>query len=185
MNVKLENLLTQKRSTILKKWFDVVIETYPPETALFLRRQKDSIANPVGSTIFQGIEDLFGELLKGINYERVSTYLDNIIRVRAIQDFSPSQAISFLFLLKKVIREELKKEIRENDLSRELSELDSRIDNLALLSFDIYMKCREQIYELKGYEIRSMFKACQKAGLICDIQEGEFDLKEGQNIDKL
>jgi hypothetical protein len=172
--VGFENLLTHKRSTILKKWFDVVIEIYPPETALFLKKQKDRFANPIGSTIFQGIEDLFGELLQGINYEKVSTYLDNIIRIRAVQDFTPSQAISFVFLLKGVIREELRKEIRENSLSEELLVLESRIDELALLSFDIFMKCREKIYELKAIELNNQtYSLLKRAKLIIDLEEQE------------
>jgi hypothetical protein len=172
--VGLENLLTHKRSTILKKWSDVVIETYPPETAAFLKRQKDRFANPVGSVVFQGLEDIFGELLQGIDYERVSAFLDNIIRIRAVQDFSPSHAIAFIFLLKKVIREELKKEIKENGLSKELLALESRIDELALLAFDIFMQCREKIYELKAMELNNQtYSLLKKAKLIIDLEEQE------------
>jgi hypothetical protein len=170
--VGLENLLRHKRSTILKNWFDAVIETYPPETALFLKKQKDCFSNPVGSTILQGIENLFEDLLQGINTEKASTYLDNIIRIRAVQDFTASQAILFIFLLKKVIREEMGKEIRENGLSEELLALESRIDELALLSFDIFMKCREKIYEFKAMELNNQtFSLLKRAKLIIDLQE--------------
>jgi len=185
--VNLEGLLTHKKSTILKKWFDVVIKTYPPETALFFKTQKDSIANPVGSVTLQGIEGLFEEVLRGINinYERVSILLDNIIRIRAIQDFTPSQAISFVFLLKKVIREELGKEIRENGLSEELLELESRLDNLALLAFDIFIKCREKLYELRANEIRLLtYGLLKKENLIIDLPEfndGKFIKKRGED----
>lgn len=163
----------------------MAIETYPPETALFFKTQKDSIANPVGSVTLQGIEGLFEELLRGINYERVSTFLDSIIRIRAIQDFTPSQAISFVFLLKKVIREELKKEIMGNSLSGELSELESRIDNFALLAFDIFMKCREKFYELRANEIRLLtYGLLKKENLIIELPEfndGKFIKKRGEN----
>lgn len=173
-DVNLENLLTHKRSTILKKWFDMVIETYPPETAAFLKRQKDRFANPVGSVVFQGLEDIFGELLQGIDYERVSAFLDNIIRIRAVQDFTPSHAISFIFLLKKVIREELEKEIRKNGLSEELLKLESRIDEFALLAFDIFVKCREKIYELKAMELNNQtYSLLKRAKLIIDLEEQE------------
>ncbi|MEW6571329.1 MAG: RsbRD N-terminal domain-containing protein [Nitrospirota bacterium] len=183
--MRLENLLTHKRSTILKKWFDVVIKTYPPETALFLKSQKDHFANPVGSTIMQGIEDLFGELLQGINSERVPTYLDNIIRIRAVQSFTPSQAISFVFLLKKVIREELEKEVMENGLSEELLALESRIDDLALLAFDIFMQCREKIYELKAMELNNQtYSLLKRAKLIIDLEEQE-SCPKGDNSENL
>jgi len=183
--VNLENLLTHKRSTIQKKWLRMVIETYPSETVLFLKRQKDPFSNPVGSIISQGLEDIFGELLKGIDYERVSTYLDNIIRVRAVQDFTPSQAISFIFLLKKAIREELEKEVRENGLSKELLALESRIDELALIAFDIFMECREKIYEFKAMELNNQtYSLLKRAKLIIDLEEQE-SCPKGDNSENL
>ena len=176
--MKLENLLSQKRPAILEKWFDGVLETYPAETARFLRKQTNRFANPVGSTISQGIEGLFEALLQGIDSDKVSIFLDNIIRVRAVQDFSPSQAVAFIFVLKKVIREELKGEIRENSISEELLIFESKIDKLALLSFDIYTKCREKVYELKVSETKRMlFGLLKKANLICEIPEQKPDLK--------
>jgi hypothetical protein len=183
--VRLENLLTQKRSTILKKWFNVVIETYPPESAVFLKKQKDCFANPVGSSILQGIEGIFEELLHGIDYEKVPTFLDNIIRIRSVQDFSPSQAIVFVFLLKKVIREELRKEIRENGLSEDLLALESRIDDLALCAFDIFMECREKIYDLKAMELNNQtYSLLKRAKLIIDLEEQE-SCPKGDNIKNL
>jgi len=183
--VRLDNLLTHKRSTILKKWFNVVIETYPPETAVFLKKQKDRFANPVGSSILQGIEGIFEDILRGIDHEKVPTFLDNIIRIRAVQDFSPSQAIVFVFLLKKVIREELRKEIRENGLSEELLTLESRIDELALLAFDIFMQCREKIYDIKAMELNNQtYSLLKRAKLVIDLEEQE-SCPQGDNIKNL
>jgi len=179
MNFK--DLLLEKKSAILKRWFDVILESYPADTSNFLKKQKNRFANPVGYTISQGIEGLFGEILQGIDSEKASPFLDNIIRIKAIQDFSASQAVSFIFLLKKVIREEFEKEIKENQISIELAALEVKIDELALLSFDIFMKCREKIYDLKAEEIKRMtFKLLQRANLICEIQEPETDLESSQ-----
>ena len=153
--MEIKNLLTDKRSDIMRGWFDLILETYHRETALFLKDQKDRFANPVGQTILSGIESLFDEIVNGPDPEKVSTYLDNIIRVRAVQDFSPSGAIGFLFLLKNVIREELGTDIRRHDLFEELLIIESRIDALAGISFDIFMKCREKLYDLKANEVRN------------------------------
>jgi len=183
--MKIENLLSQKRAAILERWFDVMLETYPIDTSMFLKKQKDRFANPVGYTISQGIEGLFEELLQGMDSGKVSSFLDNIVRVRAVQDFPPSQAMAFIFLLKKVIKEELKSEIRENGLAEELLIFESKIDALALLSFDIYMKCREKIYEIRVKEVKnSVHMLLRKANLICEIPEQEPDIKDG-NIDSL
>jgi len=176
--MKLEDILSQKRSAILKRWFDVILETYPADTQGFLKKQKDRFANPVGYTISQEIEALFGELLQGMDSDKISPFLDRIIRIRAVQDFSPPEAMAFIFLLKKVIREELKNEIRENQIFEELLKFESKIDELALLSFDIYAKCREKVYELKVSETKRMlFGPLKKANLICEIQGQKPDVK--------
>lgn len=178
LDMNLNNLLLERKSAILKRWFDLILESYPADTTSFLKGQKNRFANPVGYTISQGIDGLFGEILLELDSERVSPFLDNIMRIKAVQDFSPSQAISFIFLLKKVIRKELGSEIRGDRISEELLALESRIDDLALLSFDIYMKCRERIYELKSNEVRNMtFRLLQKANLVYEIQEQESDLE--------
>lgn len=153
--MNLNDLLLKKRSEILKKWFDLIIETYPEETANFLKSQKNQFGNPVGHTILEGIEEIFNELLGRPSTEKSAVYLDNIIRIRAIQEFSPSKAISFLFLLKRVIRSEVANEAREYRLLEELSEVESRIDDLVNISFDIYVQCREKIYELKANEVKN------------------------------
>ena len=93
----LKSLLLQKKSPIVKKWCDVVLSTYPQESQKFLRKQKDRFANPVGRTIFEGIDSIFDELLHEANSNKIALFLDDIIRVRAVQEFSASQAVGFIF----------------------------------------------------------------------------------------
>lgn len=180
--MKLEKLLSEKGSAIKDRWLRLILETYPADAQRFLKKQKDPFANPVRHTLTKEIENIYRELLHGIDRERVSPFLDEIIRIRAVQNFSPSQAMAFIFLLKKAIREALKKEIREHRLSDELLVFDSRIDELALIAFDIYMKRREKIYELKAKEARNQVsRLLQRAGLIAEIPEWQPSLREGNN----
>ncbi|MBW2145835.1 MAG: RsbRD N-terminal domain-containing protein [Deltaproteobacteria bacterium] len=172
--MKLENLLSQKKSIVLKKWFYLILETYPADTSRFLKKEKNPFANPVGHTISKEMEALYEELIRGMDYDKVSPFLDNIIRIRAIQNFSPSRAIAFVFLLKKVIRDELGKEIKENRLFEKLVEFESRVDELALLSFDIYMKCREKLYEIRANEVRNRsFRLLERANLVLQDPKSE------------
>ena len=145
--------LEAKKSAILEKWSQLIIDTYPADTAEFLRHETDRFANPVGCTIEQEIKTIYDELLYDMNREKLSTSLDDIIRIRSVQDFSPSQAIGFFFLLKQAARDELANEIKENPASQELLKFESRVDELALLAFDIYTKCREQIYKIRVNEV--------------------------------
>lgn len=171
MNRGVRDRLVEKKSAILERWFDKVIETYPADASGFLKNKKRQFANPVGYTLSRGLENLLDLLLEEgeMDFEKISPVLDGIIRIRAVQDLAPSQALAFVFHLKKVIREELG---RETAPSEETAALESRIDALALISFDLYMKCREKIYDLKANELRNMtFRLLQKANLVCEIPD--------------
>ena len=146
MNFK--DLLSKRKSAIKKKWFDSVIDNYPADASDFLRKQKDRFLNPVGQTLRENINGLFDEIIHDADSEKVYPYLNDIIKIKAVQDFSPSQAVSFIFLLKRVVREELASDIEKNKLTEGLRTFETQLDNLALLSFDVYMKCREMILKL-------------------------------------
>ena len=170
--MNLKDLLTEKKSVIVKKWFDAVVETYPGDTSGFLKKHAAQFTNPVGYTFAQGLEGLFDALVAGLIPDKVSAFLDGIVRIRAVQDFAPSQAVAFIFVLKRVAREELKNEPLGNRFSEELAMFESAVDDLALFAFDIYMKCREKIYELKAKEATNMtFRLLQQARIIVDGQD--------------
>lgn len=172
--MNLRRLLEEKKSSIVKKWVHAIFENYPADSSDFFINQKDRFLNPVGHAMSEGMQDVFDEFLQNPDSEKIFPILNDIIKIKAVQNFSPSKALSFLFLLKKVIREEADSEIRKRQLSDELTEFEAQIDKLILLSFDIYMKCRERIYEIKADEVRRMtFRLLQKANLICEIQEEE------------
>jgi hypothetical protein len=154
--MSVHHLLAKKKAAIVDRWFHVVVETYPSETARFLKREKDPFANPVGSTISKGLEGLFEELIGENDRVRISSFLDQVIRIRAIQEFSPSEALGFVVSVKKVIREALADDLRAGRLSGdELLQFESRIDEMLLLSFDVFMSCREQVYQIRAHEIRN------------------------------
>ena len=173
----LNTLLAQRKTAIVKKWFAATVKTYPPDTAKFLKSQKDPFANPVGRTIYQGLEALFDELLKETDHNVMQALLDPIIRIRAVQNFSPSQATSFIFFLKNVIRNTIKKEDFQAQLFSELLLFESKIDELSLMAFNLFMNCREKIYELKANEMKNRtFRAFERAGLVREIPAEQPDL---------
>jgi hypothetical protein len=174
----LKNLLEKKKSAIIKDWFEAVAATYAPDAADFFKRQKDLFANPVGSTIFNGLKKLFDELLLQMNHEEIKCLLDPLVRIRAVQDFSPSEATSFILSLKKVIITNLQKELRDIYILNEFLQFESKIDALSLIAFDIYVECREKIYELKvTTERNKIYSAFARAGLIDEAPENGPDLK--------
>lgn len=178
----LKSFLIEKRTAVLAKWLDDVLRTYPQQTAEFLRNRKDQFANPVGHIISGGISGIFDALLSGLDSGagekekagKMAEFLDNIIRVRAIQDFSASQAVGFIFSLKKAVRDEIDALGQEGGLPlyRQLGAFDGAVDKLALAAFDVYAGCREKIHELKANEVRNQtFRLLRQANIVCEISE--------------
>ncbi len=169
MGKGLEKILEQKKSVIAKKWFDLTAQTYAPDTAEFLKSNKNQFANPVGGTMLNGLKGLLDQLIRSMDPATITSHLDPIIRIRAIQNFTPSQATAFILSLKKILRENLTKELRDSHFAAELIAFESKIDQLCLMAFDIYMQCREKVYQISANETRNRtFKAFERAGLIKD-----------------
>jgi hypothetical protein len=150
----LKGLLLRKKSSILQRWLDLSLETYPPEAQNFLGKERDPFANPIGSTIRNGLEDIYRELLRGED-SQIGPFLEDIVKIRAVQNFYPSVAIAFLPFLKQVIKEEVGKEIQENWLFGELWELEAGIDRLTFRAFDLYMECREKLHQIRIKELKN------------------------------
>lgn len=158
----LKSRLQEKKEAIVKRWLDHTLATYSGEASSFLGRSKDPFANPVGHALRTGTRALFDSLLDGMEPEETCRQLDEILRIRAVQDFSPSQAISFIFALKKAIREEVGAEIAERRLWGEWSEVEDGIDQMALYAFDVLMRCRERVYELRVNEVKRSVSALMR-----------------------
>ena len=153
--MKLLVLLSERKVSLTERWQQRLFESYPAETATFLKKEKDRFGNPVGQRLSQGLRELVQAFLAEMDRDQVLAGLDEILRIRAIQDFTPSQALAFIFLLKNVIREELAPELTSGQYSQELQELEARIDGLALLGFDVYTQRRELLNQVRVDEIRS------------------------------
>lgn len=179
--MSLMNLLLEKRSNILEQWCDIILRSYPEEAQSMLRKKKDQFGNPVGSTISEAMESIFDEFLHGTEPKNMSSFFDKIMRVRAIQDFSPSGAVAFVFGLKDVIREEVGSRLLENGYSEEWVTLESRIDGMALLCFDIYAQCRQKVFDIRVNEVRNRAsKLLKMGGLGYDLPEVKGDPKQVQ-----
>ncbi len=168
----LKAILQQKKKAIVKDWIDLVIDTYPGDSSKFMKSKGDRFANPVGSTISQGLDALFDGLLNGDSREKMMDMLDPVVRIRAVQDFAPSQAVFFIIYLKKLIREKLKKETKKDKIADELAELEFKIDELSLLGFDVYMGCKETLFSIKANQEKTkIYKAFKRAGLVTEVEE--------------
>ena len=96
----LSAVLEDRGSAIVDKWFEQLLGTYPESTTGFVSQEKDPFQNPVGNNLREGLSTLFEGLVKPADMASLTPVLDGIVRIRAVQDFSASQALSFPFLLK-------------------------------------------------------------------------------------
>jgi hypothetical protein len=170
--MELVKQLAQKKSAIIKAWFERVVNTYPIDTAQFLKSQADPFANPVGQNSLQSLNDIFDLAIGGFDLQAARPLIDPIIRIRAIQDFTPSQAVGFIFDLKAIIRDTVPVDVNDGQNQKASQDLEKRIDELSLIAFDIYMECREKILDLKANEMRARtYAAFSRAGLIKESDE--------------
>ena len=162
----LQQELNKNRTLFVKQWFQATIDTYPAQTAKILGKDSDRFDNPVGSVTHETIENVFNLIIKDINEEMLEKELDPIIRIRAVQSFSASKAVSFVFALKDIGEDILDKSL--------LREFDKLVDKIALAAFNKFMKCREEIFLLKATESkRRIHRAFERAGLVTELTEEE------------
>jgi hypothetical protein len=160
-------LLERNRKQIVKAWLQGVVNTYPPKTSEFLTSQKDQFANPIGANLARDLDSIFTQLLQEQSSDALYTAVDGIIRVRAVQDFTPSAAVGCFLQLKNIVRQVVGTQIRDQDLLHELAGFDAKIDQLMLTAFEAFVHCREKIWELKAKEAQHRTKNLlrKKAGV--------------------
>jgi len=168
MNLKLR--LIEKKSAVLKTWFDATLAVPAEARADFRDKQKTLVLESMGCDLEEGIGRLFDALQKGFIPDDVSRFLDGMIRVRAASDFTASQAVSFIHAVKNAVRREVGSEILDDpSVGEELSAWDSVVDDLVLYAFNIYVQCRENVLDARAEEEkRATFRLLKKAKLITD-----------------
>jgi len=145
----LRDVLLPHRAEALERWRGLVFDSYPEEAVRFFRKEKDGFKNPVGQSLHRATEAIFDGALLGRDAEGVPEALEAIVRIRAVQEFSPSEAIAFVFLLKHAVREVLEGVSADGPPAGALSGLESRVDSLALAAFETYTRCREELFEIR------------------------------------
>lgn len=153
-NETLHELLVGNKAGILARWQQKTLGSYAPDATAFFKRERNQFANPVGHAVREGTRTLLDVLLDGFDADRACAPLNEIVKIRAIQDFTPAQALGFVFSLKDAVREEIPGELGDPRLQDAWVEFCRQVDQLALFAFDIYTRCREKVCELRVNEIK-------------------------------
>ncbi len=138
---------------IVEQWVQYVLDTY--NSSSFFLKEKDAFANPTGAVIRKSLHALFLLFAKNANAKEYKPNLESLMQLRAVQDFSPSQAIAPINGVKHITREILGKDSERKHLIADLYDFEFCVDVAVLNAFDIYMECRERLYEVRIQEIKS------------------------------
>ena len=167
--MELSRLLEKNRPASLKKWLGEIFDTYPSDTSRFLQGEMDIFANPVGHAITANAECVLKGLIRGDDPRALSAYLEQIIRIRAVQDFTPSEAVSFIASLKTVITGQLKTEINKYNLCDEWGKFETRIDSLTQCAYELHTEMKKRIDLIRTKEMdkseafaKRLIKSCTK-----------------------
>lgn len=143
---------------IAEKWMERMILSAQELSAALRVTQPDPFRNPVGYTIRRSLTQLVEQLLGDMDAHAIDAALDAIVRIRAVQDVTLSQALGFVIQLRSVLQE-----LPETP---DLVRMDSRIDQLAQAAFDKYMQCREQIVLARIHETERLTRRSRYAGKV-------------------
>ena len=132
-------------AAVAQRWIERALVSCPAFAFASPLGEDDPFRNPAVHTLRQSLNALAHELLGAMDEAAVVAALDALVRLRAVQDCSPAEAVGFVFELRAAVR----------DLSGTIPEpLQVRIDRLARLSFNQYMACREHVFALRVRELR-------------------------------
>lgn len=156
MELSIYKVLRENEQHILAKWRSDVFSQVPHEL-LPGNTAQGQFTDPISYNIEKNTATILKWLIKAADDNDLAEALEEICRLRAVQNSKPSEALGFIGALKHVIHQLLAsgKIIRPN--ADDLRDVDARIDEIAGQAFDFYCACRAQIYELRVNEIKRMY----------------------------
>ncbi len=146
MSVNISKTLKNKKNEVLELW----IQNQTQNSGL----RDDFIEN---QELYQQSEELVGVLINSLNennltevnspdFDQVIEILSGISIIRARQGFSPRETGTFVLSLKEALLEVLKKEVVDiNDLFDSSLKLSRLLDNFTILTFETFIKGREEV----------------------------------------
>jgi len=150
----LRELLRQRESEIVHAWMKDALAPYSERAVQAWTRERDPFANPVGHSLRVGMEAVVDWLLDGADPEPMRRGLDDILRIRAVQELAPGQAVAFVPGLKRILRETFGPHLEDASAREELANLETCVDEAALIAFDLYEAHRQRLFDVRVGELK-------------------------------
>lgn len=152
----LRDMLRESKKEITSRWVEQVFATYPLETTGFLRTRNDPFTNPVAHMTREAGAILYDAMIgEEVEPQAVRAALERFVKLRAVQTFDPAKSMAVFYLMKPLLREVILPKMLEAGWLSDYLEIESRLDTLALMGFDIYSKARETVAESRIREIKN------------------------------
>lgn len=151
-------ILRDLKKETVDGWVEAVFATYPLETTGFLRTKNNPFTNPVAHMTREAADILFDAIIgEDIETDKVAGAIERFVKLRAVQKGEPSKSLGVLYVMKPILRKTALPAMRKANLLSEYLECESRLDTVALLAFDIYMRARETLAESRIREIKNQY----------------------------
>lgn len=156
--MRLFDFLRDNKGDIQEAWVNRVLDSYAGDAATIFKRETDRFANPVGYAARHSLTAIYSQLFDHDTpqFERVRETLEDFVKIRAVQDFTPAAAVNFVYDLKEVVRRATDKERQLTVDDADWRAFHDTLDRVALQVFDLYMACRERLYQARLHEYKSM-----------------------------
>jgi len=148
-------LCRTEQEQILAKWNAAVFATYPLDTTGFARTREDRFRNPGGYAVRLALEETYKAVSGQLSSEKLlRDSLAMFVKLRAVQNFTPVQAMGVMYLLKPLLRERILPACLQHGLLDAYLEAESRLDTAALLACDMYVASKIQVFEERIGEVK-------------------------------
>jgi hypothetical protein len=168
----IRSILGERRGAVLERWRELIRAADGRAGTSLPTRGSDPFHDPMGVALHKGTAAILEALLGDGEPEAARPGVDEIVRVRSVQELTPSQALGFVFLLRRALHEAA----GDSGDAAEWRSLDSRIDAISLQAFEAYVACRERVFDIRVREAaRANSVLLRRARLLAGDSAGPAD----------
>jgi len=146
MNTDTSGILRKKKSKIFELWMKNQLESESLRDDLITNEELRAQSEELINVLVQSLSDAGLDDASSISLDPVIEILAGISITRARQGFSPRETGHFVLSLKEAIIEILSTEVKDSTiLFTEAKKVNRVLDNLLLISFETFIKGREEV----------------------------------------
>lgn len=149
------NLLKKKKKQILKQWINYLVEDPYLQEDLMSNEEMEEQSNELLTLLTQALESENYTDITAAEFDRINETLASLSISRAHQGFSPTETAKYLFTLKDAIVKYLEEELKDKPelIYEEFRKVSKLIDSLGVVTFETYIKGREEVIGRQTEEI--------------------------------